>query len=163
MNTNTAITVKDVSNVVIDYPVIEGFKVNTGIDYNATSSTSTGADIRRLHYECANPVGNAVVKLRSSTMSHYISAPGFMKQSIFVSLEAAGGYPNVTLSHISSNRLYWNGVDKIFRNAGGNWTFEDCDDPMRQTTELRKMFTGTSVTNTSGPNSVRITLPVNRD
>jgi hypothetical protein len=162
MNTNTAITVKDVSNTVIDYPVIEGFKVNIGIDYNSTSNTSTGADIRRLHYECANPATTAVVKLRSSTMNHYISAPAFGKQSIFVKLEAPSGYPNVTISHISSNKLYWDGINKIFNNSGGNWTFEDCDDPMRQTSELQKMFAGTPVTTNGGPNSVRITLPINR-
>lgn len=161
-NGNTAITVKYVSNTVIDYPVIEGFKVNTGIDYNSTSTTATGADIRRLHFECASPATIAVVKLRSSTMNHYIDAPAFGRPGIACFLDASSGYPNVWISRISSGRLGWDGTTKLFNNNNGNWTFSDCDDPMRSTTEIQKMFSGTPVNNGGGPNSFRIMNPINR-
>lgn len=161
-NTNTALIIESASNTVINYIVIEGFKVNIGIQYDAMSTTSTGLECNNIHYECAQVAGVAVIKIRSSTMSHYINAPAFGKQSVFVMVEAVSGYPNVTLSNISSNRIYWNGVDKIFNNSGGNWTFQNCDDPLRSTDELKKMFAGTPVTTNGGPNSVRITLPIAR-
>jgi hypothetical protein len=163
VNTNVALEVSDASNVEINYFVIEGGKVNIGLLYNAMSTTSTGLNVRKIHYECAQVAGTAVVKIRSSTMNHAIIEPAFGKQSIYVMVDNGGvGYPNVTISDISSNRIYWNGVDKIFHNTGGNWTFSNCDDPMRQASELQKMFTGTPVQQGSGPNSFRITNPINR-
>ena len=162
-NTNTGISVSDASNVILDAPILEGGKFNMGIEYNAMSTTSTGLQVNNLHYEAAFPATIGVVSIRSSTMSHYITHPAFGKQSIYVKLDNGGvGYPNVTIDGISSNRIYWNGTDKIFYNTSGNWTFSDCDDPMRQASELTKMFTGTPVQQGSGPNSFRITNPINR-
>jgi hypothetical protein len=163
MNTNTGISVSDASNVILDAPILEGGKFNMGIEYNAMSTTSTGLQVNNLHYEAAYPATIGVVSIRSSTMSHYITHPAFGKQSIYVKLDNGGvGYPNVTIDGISSNRIYWNGTDKIFNNTSGNWTFSDCDDPMRSRTEIKKMFAGTPVQEGSGPNSFRLTNEINR-
>jgi hypothetical protein len=163
MNTNTGISISDASNVITDAPIFEGGKFNIALEYNAMSTTSTGLQSNNIHYEAAYPATTAVVKIRSSTMSHYITHPAFGKQSTYVLLDNGGaGYPNVTIEGISSNRIFWDGVNKIFNNNNGNWTFSDNDDPLRSRTEIKKMFAGTPVVEGSGPNSFRLTNEINR-
>jgi len=160
-----ALSVYDAGNVVIDYPVIEGWGCTIGIDFNGTSPTSTGLDVRRLHFECTNPASIAVIKIRSSTQSHFINAPAFAKPSIYVLVETPGGYPNVTISNISNERMYWNGTSKIFSNAGANWMFDHCDLQLTQT-KINGMFTGTIPNNGcgtgAGSNTWCNTNPINR-
>ena len=136
----TGAGVYDTSNVEINNPIIEGWKfTNAGIDWQSMSSTSTGADIKKPHFECANPC--TAIKLRSSTMTHVITAPNFIKPGIYIAVDGAG-YPQVNVRDVTNQRIYFDGTTKIFKHfAGTSWKFTNCDNPINAT-DLPKMFDG---------------------
>lgn len=141
-NTNTGVKTSDVSLQKIDGLVLEGGKFNTGVEYNNTSSTSTGFQGERIHFEAGQPCSIAVVKLRSSTSIHSIGWSNFIKPSVYVLTESLG-YPFVNISNVANQRIYWDGVSKIFNSGNGtSWKFSQCDNPINAT-DLPKMFTGT--------------------
>jgi len=164
-DSHIALSIYDAGNVIVNYPVIEGWGCYIGIDFNGTSPTSTGLDVRNLHFECTNPATIAVIKIRSSTQSHFIDAPAFAKPSIYVLTESNGGYPNVTISDVSNARMYLEGTAKYFQSASTNWMFDHCDLQLTQT-KINSIFTGTIPNNGcgtgAGANTWCNTNPINR-
>lgn len=124
----TGIGIYDTSNVEVLNPIIEGFKFsNAGIDWQSMSSTSTGAYIFKPHFECAQ-FCNAIL-VRSSTMTHIIEAPNFIKPGVYISVSGAG-YPQVNVRDVTNGRVYFDGTTKIFKHfAGTSWKFTNCDNP----------------------------------
>jgi hypothetical protein len=141
-NGTTGITVTDASSVVLYSPTLEGFYFNIGINWNATATTATGANITDMHGEMGdmnNPSkpqqpGQCYVLLRSGTNNHVIDRPK-IKKGILIEVQTPGGYPQVTVSNVSSNKL--SGLNPegvgIFKTVNGaSWKFENCDDPFTE-------------------------------
>lgn len=164
-NSNTGIAVKDASLVSVDGLVLEGQKFNIGYDFQAMSPTSTGMDGKRIHFEAKYPCTIAAIKIRSSTMSHVIDFPNFIKPSVFVAVDNAGGYPQINIRNVSNQRIYFNGTTPVFNNgSGSSWKFTNCDNPINAT-DLQKMFTqtiGQGCGTGAGANRWCIDSPVNR-
>jgi len=164
-NTNTGIKNYDASLTRIDGLVLEGFKFNIGLDHQSMSSTSTGLNVTRVHFESAQPATVSAIKIRSSTMSHIIDQPNLIKPSVFVTVDNAGGYPQINIKNISNQRLYFNGTTPVFSNgSGSSWKFSNCDNPIN-TTDLQKMFTNTisqGCGTGAGANKWCIDSPINR-
>ena len=140
---NTGIKVYDASLTRLDGVVLEGHKFNIGIDYQSMSSTSTGLNLTRVHFESAQPATVSAIKIRSSTMTHIIDQPNLIKPSVFIAIDNAGGYPQLNIRNISNQRLYFNGTTPVFSNGSGSgWKFTNCDNPINST-DLPKMFTNT--------------------
>jgi len=140
LNSNTGIKVLDASLVSVDGFVAEGQKFNIAYDYQAMSSTSTGMNLNRMHLETKYPCTISAIKIRSSTMSHVIDFPNLIKPSMLVSVDDAGGYPQINIKNISNQRLFWDGVNPVFSNTtGSSWKFTNCDNPINPT-DITKMF-----------------------
>lgn len=138
----TGIGIYDASNVEVINPVIEGFKFNVaGIDWQSMSPTSTGAYIFKPHFECANTC--TAVKLRSSTMTHVIEAPNFIKPGTHIHISVGGGYPQINVKDSSNQKIFFDGTTPVFKHEpGASWKFTNCDNPINSV-DLPKMFSGT--------------------
>ncbi len=164
-NSNTGIKVLDASLVSVNGFVAEGQKFNIGYDYQAMSSTSTGLNLTRMHLETKYPCTVSAIKIRSSTMSHVIDFPNLIKPSTLVSVDNAGGYPQINIKNVSNQRLFWDGTTPVFNNgSGSSWKFSNCDNPINAT-DIVKMFMQTIAIGCgtgAGANKVCIDNQINR-
>jgi len=147
-NSNVAIRIADCSECFVQNPVLEGHKMNIGIDWDCVSPTSTPANIDRIHWEAANPAGIVVIRIKSSTMTHVINNPNMIKPSMMVEVVvASGGFPNVKFTNVSNQRVYFDDVNPILKSAVGvGWKFDNCDHPF-VAYKMPKIFTGVAMTN----------------
>ena len=137
---NVGLKIYDASLVKVDGLVVEGHQFNIGLDENNTSSTSTGLNAERIHFECRLPAKVAVIKIRSSTAIHTINRPNFIKPSTYVLTESVG-YPFVNIMNAENQRIYWDGTSKIFSSGSGtSWKFTQCDEPFHTQSNISKMF-----------------------
>ena len=137
---NVGLKIYDASLVKVDGLVVEGHQFNIGLDENNTSSTSTGLNAERIHFECRLPAKVAVIKIRSSTAIHTINRPNFIKPSTYVLTESVG-YPFVNIMNAENQRIYWDGASKIFSSGSGtSWKFTQCDEPFHTQSNISKMF-----------------------
>jgi len=143
-----AVQTSDCSLCEIDGYVIEGDKHGIGLDWDCSSSTSTPAFMSRIHFEGASPCGIAVVRIKSSTMTHVIDNPNMIKPSMMVEvIPTGGGYPNVKWTNVSNQRVFFDDVNPILKGAVGvGWQFENCDSPFVEY-KMAKLFTGVNMTN----------------
>jgi hypothetical protein len=153
-NGTTGITVTDASSVVLYSPTLEGKYFNIGINWNATATTATGANIIDMHGEMGdilNPSkpqqpGQCYVLLRSGTNNHVIDRPK-IKKGIMIEVQTPGvGYPQVTVSNVPSGKLSGLNPDGvgIFKTVNGaSWKFENCDDPFTEA-QIPAMFISNS-------------------
>lgn len=161
---NVGLRILDASLTKVDGAVVEGHQFNIGLDYNNTSSTSTGLNSERIHFECRLPAKVAVIKIRSSTAIHTINRPNFIKPSIYVLTESIG-YPFVNIANVENQRVLFDGTNKIFSSGPGtSWKFTQCDLPF-SLSNAPKMFTtslnyGCGVG--AGANVYCIESPINR-
>jgi len=144
---NVGFLTADCSLCKIDGVVLEGTKHNIGLDWDCSSSTSTPAFMERIHFEGAAPCGIAVVRIKSSTMTHVIDNPNMIKPSIMVEvIPTGGGYPNVKWINVSNQRVFFDDVNPILKGSTGvGWKFENCDSPFVEY-KMAKLFTGVNMT-----------------
>jgi len=144
---NVGFLTADCSLCKIDGVVLEGTKHNIGLDWDCSSSTSTPAFMERIHFEGAAPCGIAVVRIKSSTMTHVIDNPNMIKPSMMVEvIPSGGGYPNVKWTNVSNQRVFFDDVNPILKGTTGvGWKFENCDSPFVEY-KMAKLFTGVSMT-----------------
>jgi hypothetical protein len=155
---------KDVSGQKYDGITLEGDTTITMFEYNNTSGTSTALDMTRVHVEGMSRI--ASIKLRSGTATNVIDRPNFIKHNqVFILTEAASGYPNLTISNVSNQRVYFNNTPVFQSGAGTTWKFDNCDIPLR-TENVPLLFKG-SIPSIgcgigAGANTICIENPINR-
>lgn len=125
------IAVFDATGTAVYDPTWEGATFTIAAYYhNSTSNTSSGMVMIRPHCEVDRPCGKAVMFIRSNGMSHFIDCPIMDKDGAMVAVESSGGYVQVKISNIGTNRVVFRAGQKLFKTVSGtSWYFDYVDDP----------------------------------
>ena len=125
------IAVFDATGTAVYDPTFEGAYFSIAAYYhNSTSNTSSGMVMIRPHCEVDRACGKGVMFVRSNGMSHFIECPIMDKDGAMIAVESSGGYVQVKISDIGTNRVVFRTGQKLFKHASGaSWYFDYVDDP----------------------------------
>lgn len=114
---DTAIDIQGCSGIALDNIIIEGFSVNTGINFYAPNTTVKGLSGHNLHFECTNGSKYEFIKIRSLDAIVTLDEVFGQYPSILVDAQSTSGSGHVTLSNIG----YWVSLNnKAFRCSSAN-------------------------------------------
>jgi hypothetical protein len=142
----------DVTGGVYMFPTLEGhYFSEAALYHNSTSNTSTGLYCVNPHCEVDQACGKAVILIRSMGITHVIISPIMDKPGAMVALESTGGYMQVKITDVGTNRVVFRDGQKLFKTvSGASWYFDYCDDPFSAANIISQF--STPVTEGIGPN-----------
>jgi len=121
--------------------IVEGFKVRTGIDWDAKGSPVVkGLSVFNTHFECVNGATEGFIKLRMQGGVAVIDMCYGQYPAYLVNATALNGtYPFIEVSHT----LYWVPVSgKYFKNSGCNWALNYNDNMLVNPQQAAEKFAG---------------------
>jgi hypothetical protein len=170
--TDTAVIMVDASHLQMRNNVVEGHSTKVGLYYKSTSTTADGANLYDWHFELINGATDAQVIIRSSTRTHILDRVYFYFNpnwttpvGKFLKLEG-GGYKQIQFVNYASGKFYDGSKGPMIQHeAGTSYKFVNCDDPLRNTTTIRSLFTASlnqACGINAGANTFCIENPPNR-
>ena len=173
--TDTAVVMVDASHLQMRNNVIEGHSAKVGLYYKSTATTADGANLYDWHFELINGTTDAQLIIRSSTRNHTLDRVYFYTNPNWTSMKGwhlkleGGGYKQIDFVNYSSGKFYDGSKGaSIAHDAGTNYNFINCDDPLRNQTTVKSLFNATinyacgTTAGTRGANTFCFQNPVNR-
>jgi hypothetical protein len=173
--TDTAVIMVDASHLQMRNNVIEGHSAKVGLYYNSTSPTADGANLYDWHFELINGTTDAQLIIRSSTRTHILDRVYFYTNPAWTTMKGwhlkleGGGYKQIDFVNYSSGKSYDGSKGaSIAHDAGTNYNFINCDDPLRNQTTVKSLFNANinyscgTTAGTRGANTFCFQNPINR-
>lgn len=159
---DSAFEIDNCSGCVVENSIIEGLRVDKGINIHSTSTVVKDMTVRNVHFECLNGATTAFVYCR--LLGGIVTVDKVFGQyaSILCDAGATVGYLDVKISNVP----YWVPApgNFYFSNAGAtSWCIDWCDNMFSDVPTIPDRWTGTAVSlataGTMGNGNNRVIIP----